>query len=212
MKQRRPHCPPVYPCEPPCRPVHPDGCGCPDCRAHGKPCDEQRCGCDRCADHAHRPPCPQRILMPKILGSGRCFLRCTSVTICLEELPACHQPPLMLTAVCAACDPPPWVMEASGRPNRRCLHVTVPLDCEVRDACGTSFRASASIEADVPVTVAVPDCECWRARVVIQPCVRLVCPTAASDCGSFSAQLDVLIEAWLVRWEPFACSTECDKR
>ena len=210
MKQHRPPCIPFTPCTPPSAPIHPDGCGCPDCRARCKPCDEHRCGCDRCTCHTQQQPCAQRILLPKVLGSGRCFQRCVSVALHVDHLPECHHAPLMLTAVHASCEPPAWSLDAADR-RRCCLHVVVPLTCELRDACGTAYTACSTLETDVPMTISIPAGDCWRAGVIIQPCVRLVCPTAASDCDCFQAQLDVLLEAYLVRWEPFACGSEGDR-
>ena len=207
------HPAPHFPC---CMPEyiphapHPDGCGCPSCRTEDAMCHEHVCGCDRCSANKppiHRPTAcrePARFLLPRIVGCGRCWLRCTAFTLHLDGLPDCLQPPLMLVGVSNGCDAPYWSLSPGCKASQQCLHVVLPLCCEVRDCSGCTYQARAFIEVDMTVQLSVPQSECWRSCVMLQPCVRLVCPPPASQQPCFDAQLDVLIEAYLTHWEPCA--------
>ncbi len=176
-------------------PIHPAGCGCPACR-------QTACGCDRCTQHA---PCDQpRFLLPRILASGRIHQRCASFTLQPECLPDCLRPPLMLVSVSAGCQTPQWELLPGDRHNEACVHISIPLICRVRDCSGCTFSAPACIETDAVLRLPMPFAECWRANVLVQPCVRMICPPPSSACGCFDVQLEVAAEVWLVRWEAVA--------
>lgn len=123
------------------------------------------------------------------------------MTLTVDGLPECAQPPFTLMAVCAAGEPS-WT--ESPDPVRRmvCLHVTVPLLCQVRDGCGSVHTGRSCLEVDTALRLPVPQGECWRNALMVLPCVRLVCVPGGSSGACFDVQLEVLVESYMVRWEP----------
>ena len=111
LKQHRPM-PPA--CSPP---IHPEGCGCPQCR-------QQLCNCHPCIERDQ----PQ-FLLPRVIASGHLHQRCAAFSLQVEGLPDCLHPPLMLIAVSAGCEPPHWEITPGERlkvsfhriTSRKCL-------------------------------------------------------------------------------------------
>ncbi|MBE5803413.1 MAG: hypothetical protein E7316_02765 [Clostridiales bacterium] len=161
-------------------------CSCPVC----KPC---------------KPAPMQGILLPRIIASGRTWQRRSCVTLQVEGLPCCAQPPFALCSV-SPCGEPCWEPLADGRSLR--FRVTVPLLCQIRDACGCLHHGHAAISTEVCLTASCPIAECWRSHMTVLPCVRLVCADCTQD-ACFTAQLEVLVEAYLLRWEPCVTDRPC---
>lgn len=157
------------------------------------------CSCPICKP-TKPAPC-QGFLLPKIIASGREWLRRCCVNLAVEDLPRCTQPPFTLCSV-SSCGEPCWESLPDGRPLR--FRVRIPLLCQVRDACGCLHSGRAEISSELCLTPACPLAECWRASMMVLPCVRLVCADCSQD-ACFNAQLEVLVEAYLLRWE--ACMT-----
>ena len=166
------------------------------------PCPPETCRCDRC--RAPAEPCkpfpPHSFLLPRILACGRVWLRRTPFCLKLTCVDPCAQPPYTLVSAEPTGAPPCW----ETRPAPPChmgLHVWIPLLCRLRDGCGNVFTGEATIEADLTLRLTMPQAECWRDTLVVLPCVRLVCAQPA-DTLCIDAQLEVLAEAYLTRWEP----------
>jgi len=159
------------------------------------------CRCD------HQPPM-QGILLPKIIASGREWQRRCCVKLQVEDLPRCAKPPLALCSV-SPCGEPTWEPLGGGRSLR--FRVRIPLLCQVRDACGCLHSGRAAISVEVCLTPACPVAECWRSNLMVLPCVRLVCAECSQDC-CFTAQLEVLVEAYVLRWEPCSTGRPCKPR
>ena len=145
------------------------------------------------------------VLLPRILASGREWLHRQCFDITLHDLPECARPPLALVSVSPGGDPR-WTPSPCSRPLLYC--VEIPLLCQVRDSCGCLFTACSSISAKVCLTPCCPLPECWRSQMMVIPCVRLVCAECSHD-PCFHAQLEVLVEAWLLRWENCAAQQPC---
>ena len=92
----------------------------------------------------------QGVLLPRIIASGRTWLRRSCVSLTVEGLPCQAQPPYALCSV-SPCGEPTWEPCADGRP----LHylITVPLLCQVRDACGCLHSGLRGKKADFAVVV-----------------------------------------------------------
>lgn len=180
-------CPP--PCPPPCPPQP-----CPP--QHRPSCPPEECYCGM------RPneQCMPGYLLPRVIASGRQWQRRCAVCLCVEGLPSCATPPFTLLSVTAA-DGCTW--EALPQPSctRMLLHVVIPLLCQVRDCNGCIHVGRASIETDVAMQLNVRSQDSWRSSVMVQPCVRLVCLPCASERCCFDAQLEVVVEAFMTRWE-----------
>ena len=182
----------------PCRPLcPPEECRCNSCRQIPPGC----CGQER----------KRSFLLPRILASGRAWLRRCQTTLQVEGLPECAPPTLTLLSVGAAGEPA-WTQEHDSARRALCLHVTIPLICQVRDSCGCIHNGRACIRVDVAMQLAVPAAECWRNTLLVQPCVRLVCAPCPSEDGCFQAELEILAECYMIRWEPCmagATTPEC---
>lgn len=180
--------PPRPPCSS-CPPCPPRECHCHDCC-----CAPQSC--------AQRPS--HAFLLPRVLAAGRQWQRRCSLCLELCGLPDCIEGPLTLICV-SACGESTWEAVPVDSPHVLCLRVTIPLHCQVRDRCGAIHAARASITTEVTLRLSCPAAECWRHQMLLLPCVRLACPPCPSECSRFDVQLELLVEAYLIRWEP--CST-----
>ena len=190
--------PPLPPCEPEpcCKPI--SGCS-PVCEPL---CTPEKCRCDRCGRPEPRPKPfpPNSFLLPRILAAGRIWLRRTPFCLKLTELDPCAQPPYTLLSVDVGSAAPHWEACTPDR-GPMVVRVWVPLCCRVKDGCGNVFTAHAEAEAEVPLRLTTPPAECWRSTLVVLPSVRLVCVPQPSDTACITAQLELLIEAYLTRWE-----------
>lgn len=164
---------------------------------------QHECCCPVCKPN--RPSPTQSVLLPRIVASGREWLRRACVDLQVEHLPCCAQPPLSLVSV-APDGMPTWEPLHSGPPLG--YRVTIPLMCQVHDGCGCIHTGQSSITMEVCLRPNCPSAECWRASLQVLPCVRLIC----ADCSQnscFAAQLEVVVEAYLLRWEPCATGIPC---
>lgn len=162
-------------------------------------------------DHSHHPPCRcavcrkpepcvRGVLLPRVIARGQTWHRCCHATLQVEGLPECLHPPLMLASVTAVGEPS-WTQQPDPSCRALCLHVIIPVQCEVRDCQGCTMWGRACIEVDITLPLSIPLAECWRSSMKVIPCVRMICPpcTACEPC--FDVQLEVLAEAYLLRWE-----------
>lgn len=175
-------------------------CGCAECASAQGQCPPQPCCCEPPA-RPMKPFPPGGILLPRILAAGREWQRRCSLSLCVNGLPATLEPPLTLLEVtsCGQCS---WEVLSREGFRALCLRVHVPLCCQVRDRCNTLATGNASISVDVRLRFCAPQGECWRGSFLALPCVRLVCIPCASEQPVFDALLEVLVEAYLARWEP----------
>lgn len=196
--------------------LHPDHSCRPVCEPHlccngvpqrPTPCE---CGCQHCRPHPYACPHaglpPHGFLLPRIIASGRQWLQRFSLCLRVEDLPDCLQMPLTLLSVtcCGACSWEPM----AGESNRICqLRVTIPLCCQVQDPCGEVFVGHASLTVEVPLRLSVSSTECWRNSIMVLPCVRMAGTPCGSNCAVFDVQLEVLVEAYMTRWEPCLTGT-----
>ena len=169
-----------------------------------------RCGCGRmteptpCMPGCGHSSCGcttggEGFLLPRIAGAGRSWQRQCGLCLKVTGLPCDLTPPLTLCSVQAG-SAEKWCFQPEN--GGRCLTVRLPLTCQVQDGCGKMHVGYADITVDVPMRLQVPCSEAWRCPVMIQPCVHLLCPPACAEQPCFDAQLEVLVEAYLIRWEP----------
>ena len=139
-------------------------------------------------------------LLQRIIGCGREWKRRCPVCLCVEGLPSCAKPPFTLLAVSAeeSCS---WETMPQPSCARMLLRVRIPLRCQVRDCNGCIYAGRSSIETDVALQMNVRAQDSWRASVLVQPSVRLACHPCTSENACFDAQLEVVVEAFLTRWE-----------
>lgn len=191
--------PPMRPPQP--RPEPPCCCDCCQCQNRPKP---PNCGCSCCAPEGRHPCAAAGFLLPRIMASGRTWQRRLAATLTVTGLPACAEPPFTLQWVAAACEAPTWEPLPCDHPRQLRLCATIPLLCQIRDCHGCCYYGRSSIQTEVCLSLTCPAPECWRHAVVLLPCVRLACVpcTACEPC--FDAQLELLLEAYLLRWEPCA--------
>ena len=178
------------------------GCQCSNCQCG---CANGTSGLCSCVNGANgqccggwQPQCPVgSALVPRIVGCGRSWQRNTSVTLCVEDLPDCAEPPFTLLSVVAS-GPVSWDFTPG---DCRCtiVTVTIPVLCRVRDACGNIRTGHSTITADVPVRMAVQDR--WHHQVVVVPGVRLACNPVSCDDACFTCSLEVLVEVYMTRWD-----------
>ena len=183
---------------PPC--CHPADCQCERCRGGASPCPCTS-PCGMCAEKPYPFP-PKGFLLPHILASERLWLRRHCAVLELQDLPDCVSAPLTLTQVRIGCPPVAWEILSTSDQRRLCLALTLPLDCQVRDANGCTYTAHAMLPLEAAMRLTFPACECWRNSLSIFPCVRLVQCASASCDTSFQAELEVLAELYMTRWEP----------
>lgn len=164
------------------------------------------CCCPGCTPP--RPaPCPG-FLLPRVIASGRGGDPRSCLQLQVEGLPCQAQPPYTLTSVSPAGEPS-WEPLTGAQGLSYC--VSIPLVCQVRDACGCLYCGHAHITTQVCLTPCRPAHECWRSCMMVLPCVRLICAQSACE-PCFTAQLEVLVEAYLLRWEPCGTAQTCKPR
>lgn len=184
------------------------------CGERPAPCPPPPCPCcERCAEPPAPPPgpppsCyPQRplppggFLLPRIIAAGREWQRRCNLRLTVDGLPMGLEPPLTLLSV-TACGTCTWEELPAETPRTQRLRVTVPLQCRVRDRCDTVATGRAAITVDVCLRMHVPAAECWRGSFMAIPCVRLICAPCPADTPIFDVLLEVMVEAYITRWEP----------
>lgn len=203
-------------CDKNCRPQNcrPQDCRPQDCRPQS--CQPQDCRPQDCQPQACRPQdCrPQdcrpsaQALLPKILCSGREWCRNLSACLAVEGLPACAEPPFTLLSVTQSCAAP-WWEPTQRKVGRRqvCYRIFIPVSCQVEDCNGCMFTGAAVVEIEAMMNLNCPREECWRHCLMILPCVRMACAPVCSKDASFDVRLEVLVEMYLVRWEPCTSGT-----
>lgn len=139
------------------------------------------------------------MLMQRIVASGRACQRVNDLTLCVQDIPECAQPPYALLCVTAK-GPVDWEFIAVER-RRAILRVTIPLTAQVKDCAGCIYTGHSSVTVDVPVRISIPQSDIGRARVEVLPGVRLLCTSSCSDDGCFTVSIAVLVDVFVARWE-----------
>ncbi|MCL2812932.1 MAG: hypothetical protein FWD25_13730 [Clostridia bacterium] len=149
--------------------------------------------------------------MPKILASGREWVRCMEATLQVRCLPERVAQPLSICQICVSSCPPRCWEDDTWRPEPRAviLMVEVPLDVILRDAEGCMHRGQSEVLVRVRVPLPFPRDQCWRNQWVTQAAVRMLgCATQACE-RTFCVRLEAHVEAFMVRSEPVVCRREC---
>lgn len=139
------------------------------------------------------------VLVQRVVASGRACQRASDVSLCVQDLPECAQPPFALVGVTAN-GPVDWEFIAIER-RRALLRVTIPLTAQVKDCAGCIYTGHSSVTVELPVYVSIPQNDLGRARVEVSPGVKLLCVSGCSDDGCFIATLAVLVDVYVSRWE-----------
>ena len=170
-----------------------------------------------CSCPAYRPPkspchCRPRestacILLPRVIAQGRTWQRCMPTDLHLEDLPPCLPQPVTLIHAHVSGDAT-WLKMPCTHPRQMMLNVCIPLACTLQDCCGQCHTCCAQIEYPLCLDLTCPESECWRSHATVFPQVRLVCSACCDGCGCH-AQLELLLEGYLLRWEKFASSLPC---
>ena len=175
------------------------------------------CNCNRCKGRP--PPCggcrestsvEGGYLLPRILASGREWVRCMEATIFVRGLPECVAQPLSICQICVGSGPPRCWEDDTWPSERRAviLMVEVPLDITLRDAAGCFHRGQSEILVRVRVQLPFSKDQCWRNQWVAQAAVRML-GCATQQCERvFCVRLEVNVEVFLVRSEA-VCRREC---
>ena len=149
---------------------------------------------------------PGGFLLPRIVAAGREWQRRCSLTLHVEGLPVGAEPPLTLLEV-TSCGQPTWETLECSDPRATVLRVRVPLTCQVRDRCNRLYTGQTAITVDVRLRHSGPRSECWRSNLLVLPCVRLICVPCSTEKPTFDVLLEVLVEAYMTRWEPCLSGT-----
>ena len=189
------------------------GCNCERCRGRQSCCRDDIC--PRCRRPWRSCCCETSsaqggYLLPRILASGREWVRCMEATIRVRGLPEMVAQPLSVCQICAGSAPPRCWEDESWSPEPRAviLLVEIPLDVTLRDAEGCLHRGQSEVLVRVRVPLPFPREQCWRNQWVIQASVRMLgCPTQACE-DTFCARLEANVEAFMVRSEA-VCRREC---
>jgi len=155
---------------------------------HAHPKD---CRCRKC-----RPQCPPRVLLPRVMGSGRDWQRCLRVHLQVEGVDPCAPPPYTLVEVIGEQPLIHW--------EEPCCCVTVPLICRVMDGRKHIHTGHASLTVRLKPALLCRHDECWRYHWFAAACVRLVCTPPCGTELCFDASVEVITQVYLIKWESMA--------
>lgn len=154
-------------------------------------------------------PCPaQGYLMDKIVGYGKTHVRCETFRLCPEGLCGMEEP-LSLCDVTCAPQAPTYEQAGCGCRGEMTLEVTVPLVCTVRDACGRTRSACASVKCRLCIRAQCGLPECRQYGIRVQAYARLVGCARALCGGCFEAPLELLMEGYLTKPCVLRASGDC---
>jgi len=160
------------------------------------------CGCGGCG--CYWPDVPALasggMLMSRIVATGRACVRANDVTLCVQDIPECAQPPYALVGLTAS-GPTDWEFLNIER-WRAVLRVTIPLTVQIKDCAGCIYSGHSSVTVDVPVNITIPQRHPGRMHVQVMPSIRLLCVDGCSEDGCFTVSVAVLVDVYVVRWEP----------
>jgi hypothetical protein len=167
-----------------------------------------QCGC---RDKRCEQPCDRgNFLLPKILASGREWMRrqCVQLRLCGVDECACEPFTLITVEQCGAV-----AAERAGESCQRGQMVfllKIPVTAQVRDGRGCIHTACAVVEARAAVNMRALRDELWCSQTVAYAAVRLInCPPPSCDL-CFDALLDLCAEVYLVRYEPCRSRGACE--
>lgn len=175
------------------------------------------CGCSSpqhtcCGQTDHQCPpirCKKGYLLPQIIASGREWLRRCNADLCVQVKDECIEGPFSLINVSAMKDACTWQIMPQPSSRRLLLHVQIPLCCQIRDHHSCIHDGTATLETDVCLFTHHITTQPWQSLIQVLPCVRLSCLPCASDDLCFDAQLEVLVEAYMLHWEPYFPDGRC---
>ena len=170
-------------------PLRPSPCG---CRRPPPPREEEPWG--------RMPPGPPTwggYLMQRVFAAGT-LRRRVCHSLCLEALPQQAQAPFTVTDACL-CGPPRWEEAPCRDPRGMLLRVSIPVQFQVRDACGCAYCLTDEIEENLPLRVQCAPDSCWRGQPFVQAAVRLAGRASPRGCDCrCDVPLDVLIEGYIL--------------
>lgn len=175
------------PCPPPCPPPRPHP-------PKPKPCPPKPCSCRR--------PEQESVLLQKIIGCERRSFPCVCACLRLEGLPECAEPPYKLVMVQQSGAQPWWTPLEGHLDGRLRIRVSVPVCCQVCDACGKLYHATSTVEVEASIRPPCPLSECWKHNLYVVPFVRLCRVDCTSECPVFEVKLEVCMDIYLLRPEP----------
>jgi len=148
--------------------------------------------------------CPERgnVLLPRILASGREWMRRQCVQIALLDIPDCAQSPFTLLSVEQCGQVEAERMGESCQRGQMLFLLKIPVTANIRDARGCMYTAVTMVETRAAVNMRGHMNEMWCSQIMAFASVRLVnCPPPAmSPC--FEAMVELCAEVYLVRFEP----------
>jgi len=196
--QEWPHDDKCDPCHPVCPPACPPPCTPPCPPPHHPKCPPK----DRC----HKEPECTQLLLPKIICSGREWQRRLCTSLVVNGLPDCARPPYKLCSVQQSGAQPWWEPAKCASPHGQAVyHVFIPVNAFVVDSAGCEYCCPAVVEMDACLQLRCAISECWHYCLFIVPCVRLACGPVCSNTECFEAELEVILELYLIQWLPFPC-------
>lgn len=146
-----------------------------------------------------KPPCPEGVLLPRIIAHEKRSISCLCADLCLSLPKGCTGDALHLCSVHASSSHPEWKVHedlcGAGK-----LHIAIPVCARLRDACGVSHSASGMIEVETPLPRSFGDL--CQHTLFIQPHIRLLCAEKACAAGLFSVQLALSLDLYLLSLQP----------
>ena len=155
-----------------------------------------------------KPKAPCRVLLPKVVGSGREWRKCWQSCLKVSGISECARGPFALQEV------QPWgesrwqTFTPTCQRGQLCGEVEIPLRCWVTDSCGSLHTGTATLLVDACVRTEGPADGLAGCQWILQSCVRMLCPPVRSSSLCFETELEVLLELDAVRWQRFACRKE----
>ena len=146
-----------------------------------------------------KPPCPEGVLLPRIIAheTRRISRLCTELRLALPA--GCAHASLHLCSLHASSAQPQWqVCEDPCGAGK--LHIAIPVCAKLRDPCGMSHCASGVIEVETPLPRSF---EClYEHTLFIQPQIRLLCAEKTCEPDTFSVQIALSIDLYLLSLKP----------
>lgn len=180
-------------------------CGCSRCgeQHNGGPAVPNGCRnhFDERCQHPCRPHC-HGYLLPSILAHGRQHLcrKVAELCVCADAQPC--SVPYKLLSVTTDGEQPSWEIIHQPIPHRIQLRVTLPLQCTICDHTGRTMIGRSSIQTDVCLFADTCVPAISSSNLMIVPRIRLLCPVCSSRDLCFHTELELQVDAYLIRWQP----------
>lgn len=135
--------------------------------------------------------------LQRIRGSGKLYRHAYRYILPLEDIPCCYCEPLSLREVQVNASPI-WHKLPCRQQHNYIIQVQIPLQLTLCDANQRIFQTSSFITEQVPIHLQCPTDEIWRYKFDLDTAVRLCGCCNSCGCSECGAQLDVIIEAYLL--------------